>query len=40
MSLAGYLSECSLPEIFNFVREGSKTGLLSIESDRRSSCCC
>ncbi|AFY93839.1 DUF4388 domain-containing protein [Chamaesiphon minutus] len=34
MSLTGYLSEYSLPEIFNFVREGSKTGLLSIESDR------
>jgi Domain of unknown function (DUF4388) len=34
MSLTGYLSEYSLSEIFNFVREGSKTGLLSIESDR------
>jgi hypothetical protein len=34
MSLTGYLSEYSLSEIFNFVREGNKTGLLSIESDR------
>ncbi len=34
MSLAGYLSEYSLAEIFNFVQEGNKTGLLSIESDR------
>jgi hypothetical protein len=33
MSLAGYLSEYSLAEIFNFVQEGSKTGLLSIEPD-------
>lgn len=34
MSLTGYLSEYSLAEIFNFVQEGNKTGLLSIESDR------
>ena len=30
MSLAGYLSEYSLAEIFHFVQEGNKTGLLSI----------
>jgi Domain of unknown function (DUF4388) len=34
MSLTGYLSEYSLAEIFNFVQEGNKSGLLSIESDR------
>jgi hypothetical protein len=34
MSLVGYLSEYSLVEIFNFVQEGNKTGLLSIEPDR------
>jgi Domain of unknown function (DUF4388) len=34
MSLTGYLSEYSLAEIFNFVQDGNKTGLLSIESDR------
>ena len=34
MSLAGYLSEYSLAEIFHFVQEGNKTGLLSIEPDR------
>jgi hypothetical protein len=34
MSLAGYLSEYSLVEIFNFVEDGDKTGLLSIEPDR------
>jgi hypothetical protein len=34
MSLAGYLSEYSLVEIFNFVQDGNKTGLLSIEPDR------
>jgi Domain of unknown function (DUF4388) len=33
MSLAGYLSEYSLAEIFHFVQEGNKTGLLSIEPD-------
>ncbi len=30
MTLAGYLSEYSLAEIFNFVHEGSRTGLLEI----------
>lgn len=34
MSLTGYLSEYSLVEIFNFVQEGNKTGLLSIDPDR------
>jgi hypothetical protein len=34
MSLAGYLSEYSLAEIFHFVQEGNKTGLLLIEPDR------
>ncbi len=34
MSLAGYLSEYSLAEIFHFVQEGNKTGVLSIEPDR------
>jgi Domain of unknown function (DUF4388) len=34
MSLVGCLSEYSLAEIFNFVQEGNKTGLLSIEPDR------
>ncbi|WP_309739239.1 DUF4388 domain-containing protein [Chamaesiphon sp. OTE_20_metabat_361] len=34
MSLTGCLSEYSLAEIFNFVQEGHKTGLLSIEPDR------
>ena len=34
MSLTGYLSEYSLIEIFNFVQEGNKTGVLSIDSDR------
>jgi hypothetical protein len=33
MSLAGYLSEYSLAEIFHFVQEGNKTGLLSIEPE-------
>jgi Domain of unknown function (DUF4388) len=33
MSLAGYLSEYSLAEIFHFVQDGNKTGLLSIEPD-------
>jgi hypothetical protein len=33
MALAGYLSEYSLAEIFNFVHEGSCTGLLSISPD-------
>jgi Domain of unknown function (DUF4388) len=34
MSLTGYLTEYSLVEIFNFVQEGNKTGLLSIDPDR------
>jgi Domain of unknown function (DUF4388) len=34
MSLTGYLSEYSLVEIFNFVQDGNKTGLLSIDPDR------
>lgn len=34
MSLTGYLSEYSLVEIFNFVQEGNKTGLLAIDPDR------
>lgn len=34
MSLTGCLAEYSLVEIFNFVQEGDKTGLLSIEADR------
>jgi hypothetical protein len=33
VSLAGYLSEYSLAEIFHFVQEGNKTGVLSIEPD-------
>jgi hypothetical protein len=33
MTLAGYLSEYSLAEIFNFVHEGSRTGLLEIFPD-------
>lgn len=33
MTLAGYLSEYSLAEIFNFVHEGNRTGLLSIFPD-------
>lgn len=33
MSLAGYLSEYSLAEIFHFVQEGNKTGILSIVPD-------
>jgi hypothetical protein len=37
MSLAGYLSEYSLAEIFHFVQEGNKTGLLSIELDNSST---
>jgi Domain of unknown function (DUF4388) len=36
MALAGYLSEYSLAEIFNFVHEGNCTGLLSISPDRNS----
>ena len=34
MSLTGCLAEYSLVEIFNFVHDGNKTGLLSIEADR------
>ncbi len=34
MSLTGCLAEYSLVEIFNFVQEGNKTGVLSIEADR------
>jgi Domain of unknown function (DUF4388) len=34
MSLAGDLSEYSLAEIFHFVQEGNKTGVLSLEPDR------
>ena len=34
MSLAGYLSEYSLAEIFHFVQDGNKTGVLSLESYR------
>lgn len=33
MALTGYLSEYSLPEIFQFVEQGYKTGLLSIQPD-------
>ncbi len=34
MSLTGCLAEYSLVEIFNFVQDGNKTGVLSIEPDR------
>ena len=33
MSLAGHLSEYSLAEIFHFVQDGNKTGVLSIEPE-------
>jgi Domain of unknown function (DUF4388) len=33
MTFAGYLSEYSLAEVFNFVHEGNRTGLLSITVD-------
>jgi hypothetical protein len=33
MSLTGYLSDYSLPEIFQFVEQGYKTGLLSIQPE-------
>jgi hypothetical protein len=33
MTLAGYLSEYSLAEVFNFVHQGNRTGLLSISTD-------
>ncbi len=36
MSLAGYLSEYSLAEIFHFVQDGNKTGLLWIEAELES----
>jgi hypothetical protein len=39
MTLAGYLSEYSLPEIFNFVHQGDRTGLLSMYPDYRASVC-
>ena len=34
MSLTGCLAEYSLAEIFNFVQDGNKTGVLSIDPDR------
>jgi hypothetical protein len=33
MTLTGYLSKYSLPEVFNFVHQGNRTGLLSISPD-------
>jgi Domain of unknown function (DUF4388) len=36
MALTGYLSEYSLPEIFQFIQEGAKTGLLLITPDNDS----
>jgi Domain of unknown function (DUF4388) len=33
MTLTGYLSEYSLAEIFNFVQDGNKSGVLSIDPD-------
>jgi Domain of unknown function (DUF4388) len=39
MTFAGYLSEYSLAEIFNFVHEGNRTGLLSISLDPRVITC-
>jgi hypothetical protein len=33
MTLTGYLSEYSLPEVLNFVHQGNRTGLLSISPD-------
>jgi hypothetical protein len=33
MTLTGYLSEYSLAEVFNFVHQGNRTGLLSICTD-------
>lgn len=33
MALTGYLAEFSLPEIFQFVEQGYKTGLLTIQTD-------
>lgn len=37
MTLAGYLSEYSLAEVFNFVHQGDRTGLLSISPDYSSA---
>ena len=31
MSVNGYLSDCSLPEVFQLLQDGKKTGLLSIQ---------
>ncbi len=36
MTLIGYLSEYSLSEVFNFVNQGNRTGLLSISTDLNS----
>lgn len=36
MTLTGYLSEYSLPEVFNFIHQGNRTGLLSILADNSS----
>jgi Domain of unknown function (DUF4388) len=33
MTLTGYLSEYSLAEVFNFIHQGNRTGLLSISTD-------
>jgi Domain of unknown function (DUF4388) len=33
MTLTGYLSEYSLAEVFNFIHQGNRTGLLSISRD-------
>jgi Domain of unknown function (DUF4388) len=37
MQFSGYLSEYSLAEIFNFVHEGDRTGLLTLCADRKST---
>lgn len=37
MTLAGYLSEYSLAEVFNFIHQGNQTGLLTIFPDYRAS---
>lgn len=37
MQFSGYLSEYSLAEIFNFVHEGNRTGLLTLFSDRQNT---
>ncbi len=37
MKLFGYLSEYSLAEIFNFIYEGNRTGLLTLSTDYKSS---